>query len=162
MVTRLAPKSCRRGLAGRRDSGPRNSSGYGPFPAGDGRNHDRQTPQVPNAAGLVRVDRRAAEQVALAEVDLAFRPGDQTRAVLDSLGNDLGPDAAAERDERLDQGLLGLAVLVADPGHDFAVDLDDRRLEGGDDVEAGVAGAGVVDGEAETELAQGFDLLLEL
>src|SRR4029079_9205023 len=44
---------------------------------------------------------------------------------------------------------------------DVAVDLDDRWPQGGDEREAGISGARIVDREAEAELAQGPDLALE-
>jgi len=116
---------------------------------------------LPMRRGLHRQERRSAEQVALPEVDLAFLKSDQVATVLDALGHHLGADPAAKRDESLDQGLLGLTVLVADAVDDLAIDLDDRRLERGDDREAGVARAGVVDGEAEAEAAERPNLLLE-
>src|ERR1700690_745855 len=132
---------------------------HGPVP-GRGCHDPGQTWSAADAPGLHRQGRRAAGQVALPEVHLAFLKSDQVATVLDALGHHLGADPAAKRDESLDQGLLGLTVLVADAVDDLAIDLDDRRLERVDDREAGVARAGVVDGEAEAEAAERPNLLL--
>ena len=50
---------------------------------------------------------------------------------------------------------------MADPVDDLAIDLDDRRAQGGDECKAGIAGAGVVHREPEPELAEGLHLALE-
>ena len=50
---------------------------------------------------------------------------------------------------------------MADAVDDLAVDLDDRRPRRCDEREAGVAGAGVIDREAEAESSQRLDLALE-
>ena len=112
-----------------------------------------------SAAAAARVGRRLPEQVALAEFDAERRQRGEVGPALDAFGEEVGADPPAERDERLDQRLLG--VVVGDAVDDLAVDLDDRRPERGDEREAGVAGAGVVDREPEAELAQGLDLALE-
>ena len=54
---------------------------------------------------------------------------------------------------------LASPALVADAPDDLAVDLDDRRPQGGDEGEARVAGTGVVHREAEAELAHLLDVL---
>ena len=105
-----------------------------------------------SAAGL-------PEQVALTEFDAEGRQRGEVGAALDPFGQEVGTDPAAERHECLDQRLLG--VVVVEPVHDVAVDLDDRWPQGGDEREAGVPGTGVVDREPEAELAQGLDLALE-
>src|ERR1035437_2177895 len=121
----------------------------------------RSRVQRDEASRLTRDRCRPAQQISLAEIDPALDQGVEIAVVLDPFGDRLGSDATAERDERFDQRLLRNAVLVSDARDDLAVDLDDRRLQGGDDVEAGVAGAGVVDGEAEAQPAQRLYLLLE-
>ena len=118
----------------------------------------------PRCAALVEPPRlpargRLAEQVALAELDAERRQRREVRASLDALGEQPRADPAPERDERLDEGLLG--VVVADAVDDVAVDLDDGRPQRGDQREARVAGAGVIDREAEAEPAQRPDLALE-
>ena len=100
-----------------------------------------------------------AEEVALSELDVERGEHREVRPAFDAFGEEVGADPPPERDERLDQRLLG--VVVADAVDDLAVDLDDRRAEGGDQREAGVAGTGVVDREPEAELAQRLDLALE-
>src|ERR1035437_198959 len=132
-----------------------------PFPAGDRGNRERQFARAADTTGLHGRGGGPAEEEALAEVHFALLQGEQIAAALYPLRHDLCPNPTAEGYERLNEGLLGLAALVADVADDLAIDLDDGRLQGRDDVEAGVAGAGVVYGEAEAEAAKGADLLLE-
>ena len=70
---------------------------------------------------------RASEQIALPEFDVELGQGGQVGPSLDAFGEQVRPDPAPERHERLDQRLLG--VVVADAVDDLAVDLDDRRSE---------------------------------
>ncbi len=74
-------------------------------------------------------------------------------ATLDALGEQPGADPPTERHERLDERLLG--VVAGDAGDDVAVDLDDGRAQGGDEREARVPGARVVDGEPEARRGAG-------
>src|SRR6185503_19631314 len=85
--------------------------------------------------------------------------GVEVAARLDALREEPGMDAPPERDERLHECLLG--VVARDPPDDLLVDLDDRRVERGDEREAGIARAGIVDGEPEPQAAQRLDLALE-
>src|SRR5439155_27062016 len=97
-------------------------------------------------------ERRLAQQVALAQVHAQLLERREVGPLLDAFGEQPRPDPPAERHEGLDEGLLG--IVTGDAVGDLAVDLDDRRPKGGDEREAGVAGAGVVDGEAEAEAAE--------
>ena len=106
-----------------------------------------------------RIGGRLPEQIALPEFDAEGRQRREVRPPFDAFGQEVGTDPAAERHERLDERLLG--VVVVEAVDDVAVDLDDRWPQCGDEREAGVAGAGVVDREPEAELAQGLDLALE-
>ena len=101
--------------------------------------------------------RRPADQVALAELHAERAEHREVGPLLDALGQQPRPDPAAERDERLDQGLL--RVVAGDALGDHAVDLDDRRMQRGDQREARVARAGIVDREPESEPAQRLDRL---
>ena len=118
-----------------------------------------RAPDPVEPSRLHRRERRPAEQVALAEFDAERRQRREVGPPLDAFGQEVGADPAAERHERLDEGLLG--VVVADAVDDLAVDLDDRRPQRRDQREARVAGAGVVDREPEAGLAQGLDLAME-
>ncbi len=71
---------------------------------------------------------RLPEQVALAELDAERGQRGEVGPALDAFGQQVRADPPPERDERLDQGLLG--VVVAEPVDDVAVDLDDRRARG--------------------------------
>ena len=99
---------------------------------------------------------RPADEIALSELDPERRRASRGRPLLDALGQQPCADPPAERDERLDEGLL--RVVAGDPVGDLAVDLDDRRVEGGDEGEARVARAGIVDREPEAEPAERLDL----
>ena len=69
-------------------------------------------------SGRHRLRRGPPEQVALAELDAERRQRREVGPPLDALGEQVRADPPPERDERLDERLLG--VVVADP-------VDDRR-----------------------------------
>src|SRR3954447_11931718 len=108
-------------------------------------------------AGGARHRGRSAQQVPLPVLDAEGGEHVAVAPVLDPLGDETSADPAAERHERLDQGLLRVALLAANRMDDLAVDLDDRRPERGDEGEARVAGPGIVDREAEAQAAQLLD-----
>src|SRR5688572_21298864 len=101
---------------------------------------------------LRQLAHRAAEQVALQEI--AAELGDTVTLAdgLDPFGDHGAPHVVAQLDERADRALLD-DVLVA-TAHERHVDLDDLGHQLGEAGEAGIAGADVVDRDAEAELAE--------
>ena len=97
--------------------------------------------------------RRAAEQVALAELDAEGGERGELAGRLDALAADLGLDAAGEDDEELDERRLRASRCRRD-SHEAAVELDDVGLHAHDLLEARVARAGVVDGDPGAAAAQ--------
>jgi hypothetical protein len=75
---------------------------------------------------------------------------------LDPLGQQQHPDLLGERHQRLHQGPL--PGVVVDAQDERAVELDDVGLQQQDVPQAREAGAGVVDGGAGAERAQGLEL----
>src|SRR5690348_13329954 len=98
---------------------------------------------------LLEVARGARDQPALDEGDSGVADRGALGLGLDALGDDGGAELAGERGHRADDATLGgVALDVADQRH---VELDDLGLERGERGEAGVAGAEIVDGDAEAE-----------
>ena len=71
---------------------------------------------------------------------------------LDALGDDPGVDVSSEREQGHHQGAAGGADV--DAVDEQPIDLDELRLDLGDDQHARVTGTGVIDGDAESALAQ--------
>src|SRR2546423_1211403 len=88
----------------------------------------------------VRTTRRSAMTMELAQrLQLGVH--------LDALGDDLRPDAPREVHERLQQAPLDEAAV--DVAHERDVELQEVGLDLDERLQAGVAGAHVVDGDAE-------------
>src|SRR4051812_23829276 len=116
----------------------------------------RTRPQRRHRSRLLRQRRRLPDEIALTKIDAEVRQHREVGATLDPFGQEQCTDPPTERDERLDEGLL--RVVPSDPEGDLAIDLDHRRTKSGNQAEARVAGAGVVDREAEPEPAERLDL----
>ena len=85
----------------------------------------------------------------------AARAGRSVALRLDALGDDLEAEVVAERDDRAhDRGVVGVAVHVE---HERAVDLELRDREPGEVGERRVAGAEVVDRDADAERLEPAD-----
>ncbi len=96
--------------------------------------------------GLVGPRRtRAAEQPALAVVDLRLAQDGQLLGALDALGDDPGADLAGEGDGGAQHGLA--AGVEVDAGDHSAAELEEVGADLGHVLERGEAGAGVVDGD---------------
>jgi hypothetical protein len=88
---------------------------------------------------------RAPQQVALGERDPEPDERFQLGHALDPLGQHPGVELAGEAAQHLDQGRLGRVAVAA--GDQRPVQLDQVGAEQHQVLEAGVAGAGVVDGQ---------------
>ena len=88
---------------------------------------------------------RAAEQPALAEVDLGGAQHLELLGPLDALGDDARADLAGERHGRAQHGLAG--GVEVDVGDHAAAQLEEVGADLGDVLERREAGAGVVDGD---------------
>ena len=94
----------------------------------------------------------ASDGVALAVGDVEVGEAFELRSVSTPSAQTVGVDVARVADEGADQ--RGLDRVGVDAGGQRAVELDDVRLQAHDVGQAGVAGAGVVDGEARAAPAQ--------
>jgi hypothetical protein len=94
----------------------------------------------------------ARERPPLAEGDVEAGERDKLPERLDALGADGGAGLAGEAHERVDERRAGGVAI--DPVDERAVELDHVGLEAHDALEAGVAGAGVVNRHTGAALAQ--------
>src|SRR4051794_27003539 len=109
-------------------------------------------PSLSRGLQLSRQWRRAAEMEALHPRDVQTLEGLQLRLVLDAFGDDRCIDLGGERDECTGQrAAYGILVDVAG---ERDVELDDVRSQAEQVPEAGIAGAGVVEGQPGSALAQ--------
>lgn len=98
---------------------------------------------------------RAGEEVSLKVADVLFGEPDEFGLGFDAFGNDADVEPGAGGEDGAEDRLAGRVALdAADEAH---VELDVVGLEVGEQGEAGVGGAEVVDGEADAERAQLVD-----
>ena len=159
------------GLAGRRRSGGalrawRALAGLDGRRRRDDRPRTRRAPRGPDR-GAVRHRarrlgrrRRPADQVALPQLRRRARAASRGPARVSMPSASSRAPIRRPNDTKASTRAC-LASSRAIPWDDVPVDLDDRRPQRGDQREAGVAGAGVVDREPEPEPAQRLDLALE-
>ena len=116
----------------------------------------REPGRVDNLHRRVPLERvrqhRAAEQPSLPELHAERLERFLLTLGLDPLRDDARADVAAEGEERHHQ--RAACAVGVDGGDQRAVDLDELRPQLRDDSHAGVAGAGIVDGDAEAARSQ--------
>src|SRR5690606_10310937 len=100
-----------------------------------------------------------AEEESLGEVTAELADGARLAGGLEALGHDPDLDVVGVLDHAADQALLVLGAV--DAPHHGHVDVDEVWFEHRDGVEAGVAGAEIVDGELVAEPGEGASRVAE-